>query len=212
LVAILFRGYREEIRRSDKLARGKSTRFMLKFSGVNGLVGLGAGFIIPLIPTWLFLKFGVLDTFSGPLWAVANLTIAFAAAASARLSKRFGHVAAIVMTQSLSMAFMVSITFMPDVYVASALFVVRTAAMNMSVPIMDSYLMSIITKDERGLASAINSLFWRLPNSVTTIAGGYLLQAGYLDLPFLIAALFYIVAIVLFYAIFKDVRHREDEL
>src|SRR5947209_14450084 len=41
-----------------KLIRGKNFPTLIKFSGINSLIGLGAGFIIPLIPTWLFLKFG----------------------------------------------------------------------------------------------------------------------------------------------------------
>jgi MFS family permease len=153
----------------------------------------------------------VLDTFSGPLWAVANLTIGFAAVLSPRLSKKYGRVISIVFTQGLSTVFMLTIAYVPDLYVASALFVVRTAMMNMSVPIMDSLLMSIIIKEQRGLASAINSLFWRLPNSISTVAGGYLLAAGYLDLPFIIAAVFYIVAIAIFYFVFKNVKPREEE-
>lgn len=210
-LGLLLRGYKETRHEKKLLTKGKTTGLLLKFSGVNGLIGLGAGFIIPLIPTWLFLKFGVLDTFSGPLWAVANLTIGFAAVISPRLSKKYGRVLSIVLTQGASMVFMVTIAYMPDVYVASAFFVVRTGLMNMSVPIMDSYLMGIITKQERGLASAINSLFWRLPNSISTVAGGFLLHAGYLELPFLIAASFYIVAIVLFYWFFKNVKSREEE-
>src|SRR2546425_3473983 len=50
-----------------KLIRGKNFPTLLKFSGINSLIGLGAGFIIPLIPTWLFLQFRTPDTFSGPL-------------------------------------------------------------------------------------------------------------------------------------------------
>jgi len=70
---------------------------------------------------------------------------------------------------------------------------------------MDSYLMGIIAPEERGLASAINSIIWRLPNSVTTIAGGLILGAGLYSLPFLLATGFYATAIFLFYMVFKKV-------
>jgi len=71
--------------------------------------------------------------------------------------------------------------------------------------LMDSYLMGIIAPEERGLASAINSIIWRLPNSVTTIAGGLILGAGLYSLPFLLATGFYATAIFLFYMVFKKV-------
>ena len=73
-----------------KMRRRKNLSFLVKFSIVNSLVGFGAGFIIPLIPTWLFLRFGVQDTYSGPLLAISNITIAFAGFFSPRLSKKYG--------------------------------------------------------------------------------------------------------------------------
>jgi len=173
-------------------------------------IGLGAGFIIPLIPTWLFLEFGIFDAVSGPLIAVASLTIGFAAIGSAGLAKKYGHIRAIVLTQGLSMGFMLAIAFIPSVLVIGVFYVIRTALMNMSVPIADSYLMSIITREERGLASAINSIGWRLPNSVSTIGGGLLLEAGFYDLPFVIATAFYITSIMLLFIVFKDVKPRGD--
>ena len=184
-------------------------RLLLRFSLINGFIGLGAGFIIPLIPTWLFLKFGILDTYSGPLLAVSNVAMGLAGFASAGLARRYGSVRAAVMTQSLSTGFMVSLAFVPNPALAAGLYVVRAALMNMSSPILDSYLMSIIDPEERGFASAVNSIIWRLPNSISTVAGGLILAAGLYDLPFLIAAGFYAVGITAFYTAFRNVRPAE---
>src|SRR5438128_4210352 len=74
----ILKGYKETPN-PKKLIRGKNFPTLLKFSGINSLIELTAGFIIPLIPTWLFLKFGTPDTFSGPLLSLSNLTIALAA-------------------------------------------------------------------------------------------------------------------------------------
>jgi MFS family permease len=185
--------------------RGRKMNLLLKFSLLNGLIGLGAGFIIPLIATWLWLKFSVPDTFSGPLLAVSNMTVGFAALWSAGLAKRYGAVKAIALTQGLSTVFMVSLAFVPNAAVAGGLYIVRAALMMMSSPISDSYLMSIIAPEDRGLASAINSIVWRLPNSATTVVGGALLQGGHFELPFLLAASFYISSIGGFYFTFRKV-------
>lgn len=205
-LGFLLRRYEEVVRPSKRLIKGKNTRRLLKFSGINGLIGLGAGFIIPLIPLWLFLKFNIMDSVSGPLLALSSATIALAAFASPGLSHKYGPVRAIVLTQSLSMVFMVSVAFVPGAALAAGLYIIRAALMNMSSPISDSYLMGLISPEERGLASAINSIVWRLPNSITTIVGGILLENGYLALPFLIAAGFYAISIVLLYVTFKDVK------
>src|ERR671934_282208 len=58
----------------------RSAAFALSF-------GLGAGFFIPLLATWLLLKHGVTDTFSGPILAGSNITIGLAAVSSATLAK-----------------------------------------------------------------------------------------------------------------------------
>jgi predicted MFS family arabinose efflux permease len=212
LLFFLMRGFEEvSYPRSRIFGRGRKMGLLLRFSLLNGLIGLGAGFIIPLIATWLWFKFGVPDTLSGPLLAVSNMTVGFAALWSAGLAKRYGPVKAIALTQGLSTIFMVSLAFVPNAAAAAGLYIIRAALMMMSSPISDSYLMSIISPEDRGVASAINSIVWRLPNSATTVVGGALLQGGQYELPFLLAASFYIMSIAGFYGTFRHIRPGMEE-
>src|SRR5207244_13166169 len=108
-----------------------------------------------LVATWMLLKFAVQDTWSGPLLALANVTIGIAAIGSTPLAKRYGPVRAIVMAQGLSTAFMLSLAFTTNAVLAGGLYLVRAALMNMSAPIGDSCLLRIIERSPRGLASAL---------------------------------------------------------
>jgi MFS family permease len=200
------RNIRDSVRATGIPWRGKSTGVLLKFSGINSLIGLGAGFIIPLIPTWFFLKFAVPDTYSGPLLAVANATMGLGAVFSPRLAGKVGSVRAIVLTQGLSLVFMVALAFEGNVLAAATTYVIRAMLMNMSQPLQDSYLMSIVVPEQRGFASSVNSVIWRIPNSITTIAGGVILFSGNYSLPFIIAGAFYAVEISLFYPTFRNVK------
>jgi predicted MFS family arabinose efflux permease len=101
---------------------------------------------------------------------------------------------------------MLSLAFVPDVRLAGGLYIIRAALMNVSVPLQDSYLMGIMSQDERGLASAINTVVWRIPNSVTTVIGGLILATGRFDIPFYLATVFYVISITLFYQQFKNIR------
>jgi predicted MFS family arabinose efflux permease len=101
---------------------------------------------------------------------------------------------------------MLSLALVPTATLAIGLYIVRAALMNMASPLYDSYLMGIMTQEERGLASSINTIFWRLPNSVSTIAGGFILATGIFDLPFYLATGLYAVAIVLLYSQFRNIR------
>jgi MFS family permease len=188
-------------------------RLLLKFSGLNGIIGLGAGLIIPILGTWFLYKFAVPDTYSGPFLALSSLTIAFAAVASPRLSKRYGLFNSILLTAGSSTFFMFSLAFIGNVYLAGAAYLVRASLMNMAAPLIDSYLMGVITPGRRGLGSALAAIVWRLPNSVTTIIGGYLLYLGltsgnqlYYNVPWLGASALYVVGISLLYLNFRNVK------
>lgn len=202
---VLLRNYQETLRVREAHPKRMDWKPLLKFSGLNGLIGLGAGFFIPLVTTWLYLKYGVPDTWSGPLMAVSNITIGLSAVLSAALARKYGAVRAIVMATGSATAFLVSLAFLTNPFLAAGFYLVRAALMNMSSPIMDSFLMGIVPPEQRGLASAVNSIIWRLPNSITTVFGGILMEAGNFDAPIFLAAVFYAAFVVGFYAVFRNV-------
>jgi MFS family permease len=208
-VFLELRDYHETARKKAEkhpMLQGRTKRNLIRFSIINALIGLGAGFIISLFPTWLFLVYEIPDSLSGPLIAVSSITMAFASLASTRIAFRYGPVKAITLTQALSTVFLVLVPLVPGAALASVAFVIRSMFMNMSAPIADSYLMGIISKEDRGVASAINNIIWRLPNSITTIFGGMLLAAGFYDLPFFITTICYVTAITSFFFLFRGVR------
>ena len=114
LASLLLRDYFELAKNEARQKKRGHLRTLLKFSFLNGLLGFGTGLIIPLIPTWFFLKFGVQDTYTGPLLALASLTVAMSAAISPRLSRRYGLVKSIVMVQGVATVFMISLGFAPN--------------------------------------------------------------------------------------------------
>jgi len=181
----------------------KSLGVIMKFSTTNLMIGLGAGLIIPLIPTWFYLRFSETDVFSGPLIAAANIIMGLTAVASPSIARRIGLVRGIVVTQLLSTLFLLAIPLSTAALIAAPLYVVRAVLMNMSSPLSDTFLMNMIAEDERATASSFNVVIWRLPNAASTVIGGALLSEGNLSLPFYLCATLYIVSIMLFFAIFR---------
>ena len=213
----LLRNYHEKL--PEKKTEGVKLGVMrqtLKFSLINSIIGLGAGLIIPLIGTWLWLKFAVPDGISGPYLALSGITIAFAAVASPKVSRKIGLFPAILTTAGSSTVFMFSLAFVPNIYAVGGLYLVRAALMNMNSPLMDSFLMGITPPNRRGLASTINAVIWRIPNNASTFIGGYILTysvfdvpslgISHLDLPWVLATGLYVVGIVLLYTSFRNVR------
>ncbi len=210
---LLLRNYHEAPAAQAQTDEPGELRRLLKFSGLNGIIGLGAGLIIPLLGTWFFYKFSIVDTYSGPFLALSSMTIAFAAVGSPRLSKKYGLFNAILMTAGSSTIFMLSMAFAPTVFLAGVVYLFRASLMNMASPLIDSYLMGIVRPGRRGLGSAIVAIVWRLPNSVTTILGGIILTTGFdtgnhflYDLPWLLASALYVIGIALLYSNFRKVK------
>jgi MFS family permease len=181
----------------------KSLGVILKFSAANLLIGLGAGLIIPLIPTWFWLRFGVTDVFSGPLVASSSIIMGLTAVGAPRIARRVGLVNGIVMTQAMSTVFLLTIPFCPTALVAGVFYVIRAVLMNMASPLADTFLMNMIAEDERATASSFNAVLWNLPNAGSTVVGGSMLNHGDLSSPFYLCGSLYVTSIALFYTIFR---------
>jgi MFS family permease len=189
----------------------KSLGIIMKFSAANLLIGLGAGLIIPLIPTWFLLRFHVTDVFSGPLIASSNIIMGVTAVAAPCIARRIGLVNGIVMTQTMATIFLLAIPFCPTAAIAGVVYVIRAVLMNMASPLSDTFLMNIIAEDERATASSFNSVLWNLPNAGSTVVGGSILNQGDLSSPFYLCGALYATSIVLFYTIFRKSNFQPTE-
>jgi len=190
----------------------KSLGILAKFSTANLMIALGAGLIVPLIPTWFYLRFNVTDAFSGPVVAVSNILMGIAAIASPGIAKRTGLVVGIAVTQLASTVFLLATPFSPTAPIAGTLYVVRSMLMNMSSPLADSLLMNLVAQDERATASALNAVVWRMPNAASTVVGAAVLSGGDLSLPFYLCTVLYVASITLFYTLFRNVEHAKASL
>ena len=199
---LLLRNHQEKYSPGRRWAglKNKATLLKLGFTGIT--IGFGAGFIIPLVGTWFYYRFGVADEYSGPILALSNILIGFSALAGPRLAERFGQMRAILLVTGSSMLFMLSMAFIPVFALAAGVYIVRSALMNMSGPLIDSFSMSIFPAEQRGLVSALSNIMFRLPNSFGTYLGGFILGMGLLQLPFFIASALYTVGLGGFYVFF----------
>jgi MFS family permease len=209
---LLLRKHQEVHNPGKKWAGLKNKKTLAKLGFVGSTIGLGAGFIIPLVGTWFYLRFGVGDNYSGPILALSNILIGFSAVASPRLATRFGQLRAIMLTTGSSMLFMLSMAFIPVFALAAGVYIVRSALMNMAGPLIDSFSMTIFPAEQRGVVSALSNVMFRLPNSVSSYFGGFILGVGLLQLPFFIASALYVVGLAGFYYFFVAGKKYSSEL
>lgn len=190
----------------------KSRSIVRKYVFASILIALGAGMVIPLMTGWADLRFGVTYDVSAPiLQGVNSIAMGLANLLVPSLSRRFGTVKTIVMTQGASTVFLFSIPFLPTFPIVGAVFVVRSMLMMMSNPAQNSLLMGLVPDEERSSASAISASLWRLPNSFSTFIGAYLMGLGFLALPFYLCTALYVTAISYFWFAFRHVSLPEEE-
>ncbi|MCX8188765.1 MAG: MFS transporter [Nitrososphaeria archaeon] len=188
----------------------KSLNVLLKYTLTGAILAFGAGLFVPLMARWFYLKYGITDAYSGPILGISNLFMGFTNLAVPSLARRMGVVNAIVATQSASTIFMLSIPFSPTYVIASVVYIVRTFLMNMANPLQQSLIMGLVAEDERGAASGISSSLWRLPNSISATFGAMLMGEGYLNEPFYVATILYIISILLFWILFRKIKLPEE--
>jgi MFS family permease len=176
-----------------------------KFSLVNGLIGLGAGFFIPLLPLYLNLKFSASEASIGSLLAVSNAVTGIAYLVGPLLVRKFGSVGTVVLTEGSSVIPLLLMPLSPNFTIAAVLYATRATLMNMSSPIFTTYLMESFSDEERASASSITQIAWNGMNGISTIASGRIMTAS-IDTPVYICGVLYSLSALMFYVFFKK-RH-----
>ena len=203
---------RVSLRGTIRLPR-KSLSVVKKFSIVS-LTGLGAGMLIPLLPLWYTLKFGVDVSAIGPLFGSIFLMTAVASLFTPTLAKRIGSVFTVIVPDIAGVVVLLAMPFSPDYLFAGVLMVIRSLLANMYTPIYESFMMGQIAPEERATSSSIIQMFDNIPRAYASGFGGYLFSLGLLDLPFFITGALYVLSDSLLYFFFRkaDVTRQAQEV
>ena len=211
---IMFKIKESKILKKTKLRDllpAKSKNILSKYVLTSAIIAFGAGLVIPLMTYWLNLKYGVPDSISGPILGLSSLIIALSILPVPYLAKKMGTIKSIVVTQSMSIVFLIATPLSTNYIVASSVYTIRAFLMNMATPLTQSMIMGLVKEDERGVASGITAASWRLPNAISTTIGASLMGAGFLSEPFFISAILYSLSIILFWIFFKSTKMPEEK-
>jgi predicted MFS family arabinose efflux permease len=146
----------------------------------------------------------------GTLFFWTGVLTAFSYLVAVRIANRFGLVNTMVFTHIPSSLCLVAIPFVPDLAGVVALLLVRSALSQMDVPTRSSYVMAIVTPDERPAAAGITSVPRSLASAVSPVLAGSMLAASTFGWPLLIAGAVKLVYDVLLLATFRRVRPPEE--
>jgi MFS family permease len=169
------------------------------------MIQVGAGMVVQLFSLWLRIAFGVAEDQLAPLYVVINLTMGLGYFLANGLAAWAGTVRSIVLTQFLATILLFALPNIPDFRIVGIVYIIRTAVMNMSNPILTSFICSIVPVDERATALSISNSTGSIARAVGPALGGGLMVAS-LSLPFYICGTLYASSTLLFYLFFKSTK------
>jgi MFS family permease len=153
-------------------SRPAVTRLSLLF----GVDSLASGFVVQsFLAIWFATRFGLDAAMLGVLFAAGNVLSALSFPAAAWLAARIGLINTMVFSHIPANLLLVAMAFTPVGWLAALLYLGRATLGSMDVPARQSYLMAIVTPEERTAAAGVTNLSKSIAATVGPVLAGALL-------------------------------------
>ncbi|MFO1304650.1 MAG: MFS transporter [Burkholderiales bacterium] len=212
-IALVYRGLPRSLAAAARPVAplGPSRRAVFTLAALFSLDSFGGGFVVQsLVALWLYQRFGMSPATAGTLFFVTGVMSAFSYLVAVRIAGRIGLVNTMVFTHLPANLCLVAVPFAGSLPVAVALLCVRSLLSQMDVPTRNSYVMAIVTPEERPAAAGVTAVPRSLASAASPLLAGYLLSLSPFGWPLVAAGGFKIVYDLLLLAMFRRVRPREE--
>jgi MFS family permease len=176
----------------------------------NLAIGLGAALMVPYLNLFLRETFNATDQTLGVLFSVSALITGTGTLFSPWMARRLGgRIRALVVTQAVSLGFLLILGFAPWFGLAVIGFWGRNALMNMAQPLYNAFSMEQVDENEQGTLNSLLSLSWNTGWAIMPVVSGFI-QARYGYTPiFITTMVLYAISTVMIWSFFKDAEEHE---
>ncbi len=190
---------------------GASKTRVYTLAALFSLDAFGGGFVVQsMVALWLYQRHGVSLAQAGAIFFWTGILTAASYLVAVRIASRIGLVNTMVFTHLPSSVCLILIPFMDSLPAVLALLFLRSALSQMDVPTRSSYVMAIVTPDERPAAASITAVPRSLASASSPVIAGYLLGLSSFGWPLVAAGGLKIVYDLLLLAMFRKVRPPEE--
>ena len=192
----------------------RSRDVVLKLSSLFALDAFGGGFVVQSFAAyWFHLRFGVDAGTLGSIFFWANILAGISALLASRLAARFGLITTMVATHLPSNVLLILVPLMPTLPLAIAVLLVRFSISQMDVPTRQSYVMAVVTPEERSAAAGIAGVARTTGAAISPVFVGLMFaRPALMNMPFFIAGTLKIAYDLLLYRAFVAVRPPEERV
>ena len=202
-----------DVDRTSLFGLDRSRAIVLKLAGLFAIDSFAGGFVVQSFAAyWFYLRFGVTPATLGVIFFGANVLAGLSALLASRLAARFGLVETMVFTHLPSNVLLILVPLMPTLPLAVLVLFARFSISQMDVPTRQSYLMAVVSPQERSAAAGVTGVARTTGAAVAPAFAGMLFaRPDLINAPFYIAGVLKIVYDVLVYRGFVKVRAAEEE-
>ncbi|OGN98827.1 MAG: hypothetical protein A2Z71_04085 [Chloroflexi bacterium RBG_13_50_21] len=163
------------------------------------LTSIGAGLIMPFMNVFFRVQYNQSDQVIGVLFAWGSLAMGLGILAAPPLADRFGKIQVVVITQALSIPFLILLGFAPIFWISAVAYYIRVALMNMSGPVYQTFVMEQVDSSSRAMVASLVSMSWNFGWAISpTISGMLQVRYGF-GPPFLGTIILYTVSVFLYW-------------
>ncbi|HYT77202.1 MAG TPA: MFS transporter [Vicinamibacterales bacterium] len=190
----------------------QSRHVVVKLSALFALDSFGGGFVVQSFAAyWFYLRFGVSPAALGAIFFWANIFAGISALLASRLASRFGLINTMVATHLPSNILLLLVPLMPTLWLAVLVLLARFSISQMDVPTRQSYVMAVVTPEERSAAAGITGVARTIGAAISPLFVGFLFaRPALMNVPFFLAGTLKILYDLLLYRAFVTVRPPEE--
>jgi MFS family permease len=191
---------------------GPSRGIVFTLAALFSLDSFGGGFFVQsLLALWLFDHFGLSLAAAASFFFWSGVLTAFSYLVAVRIAGRIGLVNTMVFTHIPSSLCIMAVPFVPELGIVLALLLLRAALSQMDVPTRSSYVMAVVTPEERAAAASLTAVPRSLASAASPVLAGWLMTVSAFAWPFLIGGGLKIVYDLLLLAMFREIKPREEQ-
>lgn len=166
------------------------------------LTSIGAGLIMPFMNVFFRVVHNQPDPVIGTLFAWGSLAMGIGLLAAPPLADRTGKIQLVVITQALSIPFLILLGFSPIFWVGAASYYIRLALMNMSSPVYQAFVMEHVEPSGRATVASLTSMAWNFGWAFSPTISGWL-QVKYGFGPAFIGTItLYTISVIMYWVFF----------
>ena len=214
--ALIYRGISEthtehHERRPARL--GQSRGIVYRLTALFCADSFGGGFTVQsILALWLFDAFRLPVSTASSIFFWTNILTAISYFVAVRVARHIGLVNTMVFTHLPASMCLIAIPFVPNLTWVIVLLLIRSLLSQMDVPTRTSYVMAVVTPEERPAAASLTAVPRSLASAISPVLAGALLAVSNFGWPLLISGMLKATYDVSLLFAFRHIRPPEERI